>query len=60
MTTNRRLAGQFHSAKRNRDAILRDRQLGQSLGQLAKSHRPSRATIHRVLREHAHPMEKSK
>jgi DNA invertase Pin-like site-specific DNA recombinase len=37
----------------DRDAILRDRQRGQSLGQLAKSYRVSRATIHRVLREHA-------
>jgi len=35
------------------NAILRDRQRGQSLGQLAKSYRVSRATIHRVLREHA-------
>jgi len=34
-------------------AILRDRQCGQSLGQLAKSYRVSRTTIHRVLREHA-------
>jgi DNA invertase Pin-like site-specific DNA recombinase len=34
-------------------AILRDRQRGQSLGQLARSYRVSRATIHRVLREHA-------
>jgi DNA invertase Pin-like site-specific DNA recombinase len=44
----------------DRDAILRDRQRGQSLGQLAKSHRASRATIHRVLREHAQALEKSK
>jgi DNA invertase Pin-like site-specific DNA recombinase len=43
----------------DRDAILRDRQLGHSLGQLAKSHRVSRATIHRVLREHAPTLEKS-
>ncbi|MBV8672355.1 MAG: recombinase family protein [Acidobacteriaceae bacterium] len=34
-------------------AILRDRQRGQSLGQLAKNYRVSRTTIHRVLREHA-------
>jgi DNA invertase Pin-like site-specific DNA recombinase len=34
-------------------AILRDRQNGQSLGQLAKSHGVSRTTVHRVLREHA-------
>jgi DNA invertase Pin-like site-specific DNA recombinase len=37
----------------DREAILRDRQLGRSLGQLAKTYRASRATIHRVLREHA-------
>ena len=37
----------------DRPAILRDRERGQSLGQLAKVHRVSRATIHRVLREHA-------
>jgi DNA invertase Pin-like site-specific DNA recombinase len=36
----------------DRAAIVRDRRSGQSLGQLAKSHRASRATIHRVLREH--------
>ena len=35
------------------DAICRDRQRGQSLGQLAKTHRVSRTTIHRVLHEHA-------
>ena len=34
-------------------AILRDRQRGDSLGQLARSYRVSRTTIHRVLREHA-------
>jgi DNA invertase Pin-like site-specific DNA recombinase len=37
----------------DRDAILRDRQRGQSLGQLAKSYLVSRATIYRVLRDHA-------
>ena len=37
----------------DREAIVRDRQRGQSLGQLAKNHSASRATIHRVLREHA-------
>src|ERR1700731_1631279 len=37
----------------HRDAILRDRQKGNSLGQLAKSYRVSRTTIHRVLRVHA-------
>jgi DNA invertase Pin-like site-specific DNA recombinase len=35
----------------DREAILRDRQHGQSLGQLAKTYRASRATIHRVLHE---------
>jgi DNA invertase Pin-like site-specific DNA recombinase len=33
----------------DRAAILRGRQNGQTLGQLAKSHRVSRTTIHRVL-----------
>ena len=37
----------------DRDAILRDRQRGHSLSQLAKSHLISRATVHRVLKEHA-------
>ena len=37
----------------DRTSILRDRDRGQSLGQLAKAHCVSRATIHRVLREHA-------
>jgi predicted transcriptional regulator len=35
----------------DRDAIHRDRQQGHSLGQLAKSYRVSRTTIHRVLGE---------
>jgi DNA invertase Pin-like site-specific DNA recombinase len=35
----------------DRDAILRDRQHGQSLGQLARTYRASRTTIHRVLHE---------
>jgi DNA invertase Pin-like site-specific DNA recombinase len=44
----------------DRDAIMRDRQRGQSLSQLAKSHLVSRATIHRVLRERAQAnLEKS-
>src|SRR5580704_17049267 len=34
-------------------AILRDRQHGHSLGQLARTYRVSRTTVHRVLREHA-------
>src|SRR6195952_3771630 len=37
----------------DRAAILRDRQRGHSLGQLAKAHLVSRATVHRVLKEHA-------
>jgi DNA invertase Pin-like site-specific DNA recombinase len=37
----------------DRTAILRDRQRGHSLDQLAKSHGISRTTVHRVLREHA-------
>lgn len=35
------------------DAICRDRQRGQSLGQLARAYRVSRTTIRRVLHEHA-------
>ena len=37
----------------DRNAILLDRQRGHSLSELAKSHLVSRATIHRVLKEHA-------
>jgi DNA invertase Pin-like site-specific DNA recombinase len=37
----------------DRQAIFTDRQQGQSLGQIAKTHSVSRATVHRVLREHA-------
>lgn len=37
----------------DRAAILRDRERGHSLGQLAKSHGISRTTVHRVLRQHA-------
>jgi DNA invertase Pin-like site-specific DNA recombinase len=37
----------------DRAAILQDRQRGHSLSQLAKSHLVSRATVHRVLKEHA-------
>ena len=37
----------------DRAAILRDRQHGQSLGQLARNYNTSRATIHRVLQGHA-------
>lgn len=34
-------------------AILRDRQRGQSLGQIARNYRVTRTTVHRVLNEHA-------
>jgi DNA invertase Pin-like site-specific DNA recombinase len=37
----------------DREAIQRDRQRGLSLGQIAKAHRISRATVHRVLHAHA-------
>jgi DNA invertase Pin-like site-specific DNA recombinase len=37
----------------DRAAIFRDRQHGHSLGQLARNYSVSRATIHRVLHEHA-------
>ena len=37
----------------DRDAILRDRRHGQSLGQLARNYSVSRTTINRVLHEHA-------
>ena len=40
----------------DRAAIIRDRQLGRSLGQLAKTYAVSRATVYRVLQEQAeHP-----
>jgi hypothetical protein len=39
------------------EAICRDRCRGQSLGQIAKSHRISTATVQRVLRKHATPQE---
>ena len=42
----------------DRIGILRDRDQGQSLGQLAKSYRVSRATIHRVIRQHTSGPEK--
>lgn len=37
----------------DREAILTDRRHGQSLGQIARAHRISRTTVHRVLHEHA-------
>jgi DNA invertase Pin-like site-specific DNA recombinase len=36
----------------DREAIFRDRRRGLSLRQIAKAHRISRATVHRVLRQH--------
>ena len=48
------------SLELDHSAILRDRQHGHSLGELAKSYAVSRTTIYRVLREHAPTsMEKS-
>jgi DNA invertase Pin-like site-specific DNA recombinase len=41
----------------DRDAILLDRRRGQSLGQIARSHGISRATVHRVIHEQ-NPSEK--
>jgi DNA invertase Pin-like site-specific DNA recombinase len=35
----------------DRNAILRDRQGGQSLGKIAKAHGISRTTVHRVIHE---------
>ncbi len=37
----------------DREAILTDRRRGQSLSQIARAHRISRTTVHRVLHEHA-------
>ena len=42
-----------HALDLDRAAICRDRQRGMSLGQIAREHSASRATIHRVLQEHA-------
>ena len=39
----------------DREAIVRNRQHGQSLGQIAKAHRISRATVHRVIHEQMPP-----
>jgi DNA invertase Pin-like site-specific DNA recombinase len=39
----------------DRIGVVRDRASGMSLAQVAKAHRVSRATIHRVLREQARP-----
>ena len=40
------------SLELDHEAICRDRQRGQSLGQIAREHRISRTTVHRVLHEH--------
>ena len=37
----------------DREAICQDRQRGRSIGQIAREHRVSRTTVHRVLHEHA-------
>jgi DNA invertase Pin-like site-specific DNA recombinase len=37
----------------DREAIIRDRRHGDSLGTIARNHRISRTTVHRVLSEHA-------
>jgi DNA invertase Pin-like site-specific DNA recombinase len=39
----------------DRIGVVRDRASGMSLAQVAKAHRVSRATVHRVLREQARP-----
>ena len=39
----------------DRTGVVRDRASGMSLAEVAKAHRVSRATIHRVLREHGRP-----
>jgi DNA invertase Pin-like site-specific DNA recombinase len=36
----------------DREAIVKDRQHGDSLGTIARNHSVSRTTVHRVLREH--------
>ena len=37
----------------DREAICQDRRRGRSIGQIAREHRVSRTTVHRVLHEHA-------
>jgi DNA invertase Pin-like site-specific DNA recombinase len=37
----------------DREGILRDRRHGRSIGQIAREHRISRTTVHRVLQQHA-------
>jgi len=41
----------------DREAIVRDRRRGQSLGQLARNYNVSRTTVYRVLQEHASTSE---
>jgi DNA invertase Pin-like site-specific DNA recombinase len=42
----------------DRESILRDRQHGRSLGQIAREHRISRTTVHRVLNQAEAPVPK--
>ena len=52
-----RLEGRHIGRRRlelDREAILRDRQHGRSLGQIAREHGISRATVHRVLHDAPH------
>jgi DNA invertase Pin-like site-specific DNA recombinase len=39
----------------DRVGVVRDRAIGMSLAEVAKAHRISRATVHRLLREQARP-----
>ena len=53
-----RLEGQHigrPSLDRDRPAIVRERQNGQSLGQIARAHRISRTTVHRVTHDQESP-----
>ncbi len=43
----------------DREAICKDRQHGWSLGKIAKVHRISRTTVHRVLNQHASASQES-
>ena len=42
----------------DREAILLERRRGQSLGQIARSHGISRASVHRVLHQYIDPVPK--
>ena len=46
------------SLELDREAICRDRQHGRSLGQIAREHRISRTTVHRVLNQVEAPVPK--